>query len=301
MDVRGSLLALSVAAALAAPASAISVSGNETALDLASQIAGSGITITGATYDKGASATVQSGTFTGGSDALPFDTGIVLTTGNVAQVTDTAGQNYTETRGDGFSPDDNISTVTGSGGTLAILNSTDYASLEFTFTFTNPTDPSAGNVNFAFAFASEEYIDFIGTGFNDEFQLLINGTNVGTTTGQAGGDTVNINNVNDQVNSSLYVNNVANTNGIPNANLAFGFDGRTAQINAFISGLDPFASHTAQFVVADVFDEQLDSAVFISGGTFSVDAPPTATDVPAPGALGLLGVGLLAMGRLRRR
>jgi hypothetical protein len=62
--------------------------------------------------------------------------------------------------------------------------------------------------------------------------------------------------------------------------------------------------NTLPFIIADSGDAQLDSTVFISG--FGTAAPEGGTAgggqaVPAPAGAGLLGLGLAALGWMRRR
>jgi len=126
-----------------------------------------------------------------------------------------------------------------------------------------------------FTFASEEYINFIDSPFNDGFLLEVDGTNVGTNTGMAGGDAITVNNINDAMNPSMYVNNVANTNAIPNASLDIHFDGLTTVITTFLPNLSP-GTHDVKFAVADATDGILDAGVFIQADSFQMMKPKTA-------------------------
>ncbi|MEE4348650.1 MAG: choice-of-anchor L domain-containing protein [Pacificimonas sp.] len=302
---------------MTAPAAAITVNATEDPTTLVNNILGAGVSIVGTpTFTKGAASgfddgpTIQAGSFTAGTDAVPFASGIVLGTGSVAAIpganTD-SGLPEAIPGGGNDGPGTNdfsannlthaVENITDTSATTGITDSRDFAMLEFQFQFGDGS--GGGDIFFNFSFASEEYLDFVDSAFNDEFQLLINGVNLGTTTGSVGGDPININSVNPNSNAGLYVNNVQNTEGVPDNNLAFGFDGRTTGITANANALGA-GVHTAQFIIADVGDGLLDSGVFIQGGTFANTSTPVA-DVPAPAALGLLGLGLGLVAARRRR
>jgi hypothetical protein len=282
---------LAAACLAATSASALTVTPTSDADALVSTLIGPGVSLIPGTAsftgDPG-----QAGTFSNGLDALPISAGVVLSSGLVSEIPG-PNTNGPESVGVGDSTDDDLSTDFGGAGAPEIANSFDAASLEFEFQFGDGS--VGGEVNFGFVFASEEYIDFIDSEFNDEFQLLINGTNVGLI----GGVPVNINNVNNTSNSGCYVNNVSNTDGLPNAGLGFKFDGRTCFLTASAAGLGA-GTHTARFVVADVADGILDAGVFIQAGSFSPDDPRP--DIPVPAALPLLltAVGGLALAARRR-
>lgn len=176
-------------------ASAIVVSASNNATALANALAGSGVTISNATLSA-ASAT-GAGTFTSGGN-IGFDTGVLLTTG---QVSCAVGPN-------------NQSGCTGPGTTT---------SLKFDFTSTT------GNVFFNYIFASEEYNEYVNSSFNDVFQLLLNGVNIALLPG--GGGVVSINNVNNGVNSGFYRDNTGS------AGINTQYDGLTTVLTAQAFGL----------------------------------------------------------------
>ena len=67
----------------------------------------------------------------------------------------------------------------------------------------------AGSLSFAYAFASEEYPEFVGSNFNDVFRLLVDDVDVAKIPGS--GDIVTINNVNLDKNAEFFTLNPVGT------------------------------------------------------------------------------------------
>ena len=260
-------LALGVLAtmAVAAPASALTVTTTSDANVLTNTILGPGITIVG-TPTYSANTTGGSGTFSGGlGSGIGINSGIILTTGTAAGA---VGPN-------------NSDSFTGSGT---------FSQLDFNFT------SAGGNVFFNYVFASEEYNEFTNSQFNDSFTLKVDGTNIAlipsTTT------PVQINTVNggnpfgtNASNPQYFVNNDLNDGG-PFHNIQY--DGFTKVFTATTTV--GAGTHHMEFFITDLGDSSLDSAVFVQAGSFSENETP----VPLPATLLLMGAGLVAMGGYAR-
>lgn len=267
-------LACSLAIA-ATGAQAIAVIGNTNANDLANNIAGPGIVISNAvlTYsNQNNVADAPTGTFTSGLSSVGFASGIVLTTGGISCVPD---------------PNDQWACGVDRGEPLPNFDTT---SLQFDFTSTT------GRVFFRYVFASEEYNEFVDQGFNDSFELLLNGSNIALLPGAAG--VVSVDNVNCQTNSAYYRNNdpfdsPTNCAFLP---LDLQYDGLTTVLTA--SGDLNAGTNHFEFRIYDVGDNFLDSGVFIEAGSFTANPP---SSVPEPATLTLLGLGLASFAAARRR
>ena len=276
---RNSLLISGTAAVIlfgASGAQALTITPNTDANELASALAaaGSGLTITGATFSGGNTA---AGTFSGGAGSgIGIGSGVILSTGNVQ---DAAGPNSSDSTTTDFPPG-------GPDGDRTVLT------LDFT--------TNTGELFFNYVFASEEYNEFVGSGFNDSFQLLLNGTSnialiPGTTT------PVSVNTVNLSTNAAFFNNNDPDSTTTP---FDIEYDGFTDVFTASATGLDIGTLHSLSFIIADVGDGAYDAAVFIQGGSFGGTLPPPPTNViPVPAALPLMLTGFIGFGLLgyRRR
>ena len=220
------------------------------------------------------------GTFT--NDPFGLISGVVLSTGKVADI---PGQNRKDnviTNGSDLNTDFGAK---GQNGDLTQLN------LSF---FANST---VDKLFFQYVFASEEFPEFGGSEFNDEFQLLLNGTNLAKL---SDGKAVMISNlVPDPNNRSTdhpdYINNPTLTGIVSNIIKLDGF----TKVLGFEGLLKQNQTNVLSIRIKDVGDGNLDSAVFIKGGSVGTIK---AEAVPEPMTMGglMAGGAMLAAGRKLR-
>lgn len=208
-------------------------------------------------------ANVAVGTFTNGY-AMGIDEGIIITTGTAPGA---LGPNLSGS----------ASTTNASGGNALLTalagQPTDDAAV-FTFSFVPETD----EVTFTYVFASDEYPEFVCSGFNDVFGFFVTGpgyapnTNIAQVPGTA--LPVAINTINPGVPggaylgsgctslgyAGLYVNNVGGTHNQ--------YDGRTVPLTATITTV-PCSQYTITIAIADATDNAYDSAVLLKAQSFS--------------------------------
>ncbi|MGZ4079539.1 MAG: choice-of-anchor L domain-containing protein, partial [Bacteroidia bacterium] len=124
--------------------------------------------------------------------------------------------------------------------------------------------PTNDTMWFNFSFGSEEYPEFVFSGFNDVFAILLSGPGISGTINAAAlpsGVPVTIDNVNDSVNSAYYYNNESP------AGLYCSFDGFTTNLTAFAQVI-PDSTYHFKVAIADVGDDAYDSGVMLEAFSF---------------------------------
>jgi hypothetical protein len=216
----------------------------------------------------------QIGTFNANNSGFPFDSGLVITTGNVsvaagpnnsASASSSIGNYYTES-----------DLIPFSGG----YSLTSCASLEFDFI------ASADTFTLNYIFASEEYCEYVNSSFNDAFAILLTGIDPVTLTpvtmnvaiipgsvteNNPNGIPVSINNVNHGYhvgssgpgtypsNPTFFICNCSNTTGVQ-------YDGYTTALSAGAS-IFGCSTYHMKIAVCNVGDNALDSGVFLEEGS----------------------------------
>ena len=214
-----------------------------TALQMANAIFGDGVTVTGASYSgpTASKAIYSNGQLSPG--VVPSATGVILSTGNVV--------NFTQSSGD---PNRSTQTSTNTSGTdnnalfnsLAGTNTFDAVWLNVDFI------PTSSVMTMRFVLSSEEYPEFATSQFNDVVGVWVNGNLVpiGVGNGQAG--VTNINSVN-QPNL-----NVSNTNDAYNTEM----DGFTVTLTLKMV-VNPGVVNSIRIGIADTSDSAYDSNLLI--------------------------------------
>ena len=209
-----------------------------TATDLAADLAGPGLTVTGATYTGNPGA---EGTFKAPVNSVFLEAGTVLSSGLAA---DAPGPNNKSgnTTSLGEPGDDALSAI--SGG-----ETQDAASLTLDFI------PTSTHLSVNFVFGSEEYDEYVGSQYNDVAGIFVNGVNCAVI--NKGFDTVptTVNAINANVNTLQYVENSA---GDRDAQA----DGTTTLLQC---KADVVAGQTnsIKIAIADTGDSALDSWLFV--------------------------------------
>ena len=228
--------------------------GGPTLTDLITTILGTGVTYSNVTITG---ATAAAGTFQGGTNAVGFDTGIVLSSGQVAQLT---GANTEDAKTTQF--------TTAGDATLNALSgkvTLDASVIEFDFV------PSTDKIKFEYVFGSDEYNEFVNSNFNDVFAFVVNGVNYALIPGTS--TPVAINTVNGgnplgvgATNPSFYRDN-DRVPVNPAATIPIEADGLTVVLT-LEAPVNPGVPNHIKLAIADATDRSLDSWVFIKGGSF---------------------------------
>jgi subtilisin-like proprotein convertase family protein len=221
----------------------LSVTNGYTAQQLGNNLAGNNINVFNASITGGPQ---QYGLFQYTGNDLGLNSGVILSTGNIFQA---------------VGPNSNGGTSTSVGGpgdadltALAGFPTLDAVVFEFDF------EVQGDEIEFNFVFLSEEYNEFVNTGFNDVFAFYISGPGItgqqnlavvpGTTT------PVTINTINNGSFWQFFNDNTDNGTNIQ-------FDGFTTLMTARKNGLIQCGVYTLSLRIADGSDSILDSGVLL--------------------------------------
>jgi hypothetical protein len=273
--VLGIVLACGVIAIAQAPTAsaatalaATDLSNGTSAAALAQSLAGPGVELSNVTYTGALNA---AGTFTGGSDSVGFDSGIVLSSGSVQ--TNAA---HAAPCGKGIEGPNQCQGNTTNNGTpgdpdlnaMAGFTTYDASVLQFDFV------PSGSKVTFRYVFGSDEYPEWANSVYNDTFAFFVNGQNCALAPGTNLPVSINTINGGNPLGTSVhdpeyYVDNHYDaTAGSP---VATEFDGQTTVLSC-TGAVTPGQINHMKLAIADGSDATLDSAVLLQAD--SLVSPP---------------------------
>ena len=250
----------------------------------------SAVTISNATVAQGNGTVAQIGTFddadqitdaNGNTGAFSgFGEGIIFGTGDIGELDDNLSNQFSGdgqpgiNPGLGASPNNFPGSGTGAagGGTDPDFNTGngvfDSATLSWTMTVEQDSILTG-----QFVFASEEYSDFVNSGFNDNARIFVNGTNVALT---PSGAPLSIDTINNNVESEFFVDNETDPNAV---NIeADGFT-TTITFTAFLNAGD----NTIKIGIADEGDPYWDSWFLFQANSLAVVPVVTERDTDGDG------------------
>lgn len=229
------------------------VSGNElsyninaSAMQMAQAIFGSGVTVQSASYTGDYR---SSGIWSNGDsispDATPSDTGVILSTGQVRDFTQSSGDpnrsGSTSTNTSGTNGDDDFDDLAGT-------RTYDAAWLDVNFV------PTGNVMTIQFVFSSEEYPEYVNSIYNDIVGVWVNGAPVSLAVGNGNTSVTNVSGVN---NENLYVGN-------QNDDYNTEMDGFTVTMTLTFP-VNAGVTNSIRIGIADASDSNYDSNLLIAG------------------------------------
>lgn len=228
----------------------------------------------------------QIGSFTGVNSTIGLNGGIVMSTGNVGDIT---GQNPSSDLMGGGDADllTVAQSVTTNPNANSISSTHDAAKLEFDFV------PQGDTVSFNFVFASEEYLSYVNTMYNDVFAFFLSGpgitgpysapaafpggaVNLASVPGSSPALPITISTIyppNDYdfdgtidpgFNDQYYIDNPSNS--------THGFNGFTTVLS-IVFPVSCSETYHFKFAIADCGDGTFDTGVFFEAGSFESEQP----------------------------
>ena len=232
-----------------ATATELPINTSATALDMANEIFGSGIVVNSATYSGDAA---SSGTYSNGDTVSPFatpgDTGVILSTGNAVDFTNSDGT--TNTNQSTGTSTDTAGGIDDDADFDALGNSFDAAFLYMEFT------PTGDTITLDFVLSSEEYPNFVNSAYNDVIGVWVNGV---LATVNVGNGTASINNINNGTTQNIFNDNLADQFNTE-------MNGFTVTLT-FTAPVTTGVINTLKVGVADVGDSGYDTNLLIAGGS----------------------------------
>ena len=240
-------------------ASELPIDTGATATEMAQNIFGDGVVVTGATFFGDND---SSGIYTNGDsvspEVTPGDTGVILSTGDADGFTNSSGEANqsasTSTNTSGINNNSQLNAAAGAGTRDAAILDVDFI-------------PTGDFMTMQFVFSSEEYPEFENSVYQDFVGVWINGTLVEMQVGNGDTDPGNINSTN---NENLYSDNTADQFNTE-------MDGFTVTMTLTIP-VNTGVVNTIRIAVADVSDSNYDSNLLIAGNSVQTQVVAFADD-----------------------
>ncbi|MDR7126168.1 Hint domain-containing protein [Pseudotabrizicola sp. 4114] len=218
---------------------------NANAMTMANAMFGSGVSVVGASYTgpRDSSATFTNGNLAPG--VLPSSSGVILSTGNVRDFTQSSGDpnRATDTTTDTTGVDNNSQFNAVAGATTY-----DAAWIDVDFI------PTGDVMTMRFVFSSEEYPEYVNSAFNDVMGVWVNGAYVPVSIGNG---TSSINNINPLTQPNLFQSNLNDTYNTE-------MDGFTVTLTLTIP-VKSGVVNSIRIGIADTSDAKYDSNLIIVG------------------------------------
>lgn len=234
----------------------------------------------------------QIGFFDGVTSSLGADSGIVLATDDIIDLTPGGFASGIT----GIGTDNDLLTIANSvppliGQSFSVSSINDKSILEFDFI------PFCDTMRFEYVFGSDEYLTYINSSYNDVFAFFVSGPgisgpyqsppgfpdgaiNIAFVPNSSPELPITVSSVNPNVNSQYYIDNSGNT--------TVGLNGFTTVMTAE-AVVTPGETYHMKLAIADGSDGALASAVFLNAGSFGTNGNElslnlTSADVTCNGA-----------------
>lgn len=228
-------------------ASELPINNSASASQMAEAMFGSGIKIIDANYTGHyKSSGIYSDGDTVAPDATPSDSGVILSTGYARDFTNPSGDVNDESDTSGQME------TAGDADLTAMSGGTTYDAAIFEASFI----PDGDVLTMKIVFSSEEYLEYVDSGYNDAVGIWVNGQKAVLSVGD--GD-ITIDNINDESNSNLYIDNPEDDE-VVNSEM----DGLTVTLTVK-APVNVGQVNTIKIGIADSGDDQYDSNLLIAG------------------------------------
>lgn len=243
-----------------ATARPLDINTDASALDMAHEMFGAGITVVSASY---AGDPAQSGIYSGALTSIPglspTDGGVILSTGT-AQNFAPHNDGSTDTNRASDTSSDTDGGVDGDGQLDALAGSATYDGAIFQADFI----PDGNWITLQFVFSSEEYLEYVSSGYNDAFGVWVNGVFAPVTV--LSGGVAAIDTVNTTQNPNLFLNNPADLDTYNSE-----MDGLT-RVLTVKAPVNPGQTNSIKIAIADAGDAQYDSNVLIMANSIQASS-----------------------------